>query len=445
MAEKDNLIDQLETTRVETVKRSATGVVTVDGQKFAVGLVWQPLQNLDDPIVEIRESAESEVGADLYCLRPAATPQYGIGYSDLGHRDGMPSLAAAVAAALSDKSSICAVFRVEEGWWLIAVRNDLILAEEDLVFANEVEAQKAYAAMMAVPDWEIKIVPPEWNIEGVEHTDLAKLVRGMRKIRLQQINAQRRTKFLLLIAILIVVVVGYSVWLLVGAWNKLISKPDIPHAVPSQVTIEPMAPTPELPKPWEVVPDVHAFFSQCWTSVHQVQAIIVPGWTMGTIQCTPKEMTTSWRLTNIKEGRLPWMRFGIEKYQLKNFAIEIGVDGTSANGVMRFTKIPMVSSDPSLTAKELEEDVREIQQSTGLNFQFSRQTLLDPPNRPDGSRPANQKSYTYYSFAILSPYPPMEWEKFFTKFSGLELLKLEYTPSGDATNKWKYEGRIYAK
>ena len=249
MAEKDNLIDQLETTRVETVKRSATGVVTVDGQKFAVGLVWQPLQNLDDPIIEIRESAESEAGADLYCLRPAATPQYGIGYSDLGHRDGMPSLAAAVAAALSDKSSVCAVFRVDEGWWLIAVRNDLILAEEDIVFANEVEAQKAYAAMMAVPDWGVKIVPPEWNIEGVEHADLAKLVRGMRKVRLQQINAQRRTKFLLLIAILIVVVVGYSVWLLIGAWNKLISKPDIPHAVPGSVTIEPMAPTPELPKP----------------------------------------------------------------------------------------------------------------------------------------------------------------------------------------------------
>ena len=139
------------------------------------------------------------------------------------------------------------------------------------------------------------------------------------------------------------------------------------------------------------------------------------------------------------------MRFGIEKYQLKNFAIDVGVDGTSANGVMRFEKIPMVSSDPSLTSKEVEEDVREIQQSTGLNFQFSRQTLLDPPNRPDGTRPANQKSYTYYSFAILSPYPPMEWEKFFTKFSGLELLKLEYTPSGDAINKWKYEGRIYAK
>ena len=199
----DKLINQLDSVRVGPVKRSSTGVVTVDGQKFAVGLIWQPLQNLDDPIVEIRESAESEAGADLYCLRPAATPQYGIGYSEFEHRDGMPSLAAAVAAALSDKGSVCAVFKVNEGWWLIAIRNDLILAEEDVVFASEEEAQKAYAAMMAVPDWGIRIVPPEWNIEGVEQRDLAKLIRGMRKVRLQQINAQRRTKFLLVIAIIL--------------------------------------------------------------------------------------------------------------------------------------------------------------------------------------------------------------------------------------------------
>jgi hypothetical protein len=112
---------------------------------------------------------------------------------------------------------------------------------------------------------------------------------------------------------------------------------------------------------------------------------------------------------------------------------------------MRFEKLPMVASEPKITPKEMGEDIREIQQSTGLSFQFNRQTLLDPPNRADGSKPANQKTYTYYSFTVLSPYSPMEWEPFFEKFSGLELLKLEYTPSGDASNKWKYEGRIYAK
>ena len=443
--EKDNLINQLETTRVENVRHSSTGVVTVGGQKFAVGLVWQPLQNLDDPIVEIRESAESELGADLYCLRPAATPQYGIGHSEMGHKDGMPSLAAAVAAALSDTSSVCAVFRVDEGWWLIAIRNDLILAEEDVVFANEVDAQKAYAAMMAVPDWDLKIVPPEWNIEGVQQRDLTKLVHSVRKVRLQEINAQRKTQFLLGITVAIVAVVGYLIYLVVGAWQTIFQDKVLERPEPPVIKFDPVAPAPSLHKPWDVVPDIHAFFNQCWVSAHQVQAIIVPGWTMGTVQCTPKELTTSWRLTNVKEGRLSWMKFGVQQYQLSNFKMDISADGTSVNGSMQFSNIPMVPSKPKLTVKELEEDVREIQQSTGLTFQFTRQTLLDPPNRADGSRPPNQKSYTYYAFSVLSPYAPMEWQTFFEKFSGLELTKLEYTPSGDATNKWKYEGRIYAK
>ena len=120
---------------VQTRLRSATGVVSVGDKRYAVGLIWQPLQNLDDPIMEVREAAESEMGADLYCLRPAATPQYGIGRTELDHEDGMPSLAASVASVFSDLPSVCAVFKVEEGWWLVAIRNDLVLAEEDIVFS----------------------------------------------------------------------------------------------------------------------------------------------------------------------------------------------------------------------------------------------------------------------------------------------------------------------
>ena len=167
---------------------------------------------------------------------------------------------------------------------------------------------------------------------------------------------------------------------------------------------------------------------------------------MGNIECTPAGAATSWRLTNIQEGRLTWMNFGLEEYQLENMKVDVSASGDSATGTLAFKKIPMVASVPRMTPAELDADLKEIKQAMNLTgLQYARQTLLDPPNRPDGTKPANQKSYTYYSFTVLSPYPPMEWEKFFKKFSGLELLKLEYTPSGDATNKWKYEGRIYAK
>ena len=201
--------------------RSATGVVSVSGQRYAVGLIWQPLQNLDDPILEVRETAESEMGADLYCLRPAATPQYGIGRTELEHKDGMPSLAAAVASVFADQPSMCGVFKVDEGWWFVAIRNDLILAEEDVVFSNEEEAKRAYASMMAVPDWGVRIVPEEWRMEGAEFRDLDSILQKARKVRLQPINAVHRTKFLLVIALIIIGIVIWLIYSLIALWKNV--------------------------------------------------------------------------------------------------------------------------------------------------------------------------------------------------------------------------------
>ena len=423
--------------------RSSTGVVTVGGQRYAVGLIWQPLQNLDDPILEVRETAESEMGADLYCLRPAATPQYGIGRTELEHRDGMPSLAAAVASVFADQPSMCGVFKVDEGWWLIAIRNDLILAEEDVVFSNEDEAKRAYASLMAVPDWGLRVVPEEWHMEGAESRDLSAILQKARKIRLQPINAVRRTKFLLVIAIIIVAIVVWLIYSLIVVWRNFASETRI-RPVEQPTVLPPVRPEPEKPKPWEKVVDLSAFFNQCWTTSYQIQSIIVPGWTMGSIECTPAGADTSWRLTNIQEGRLTWMNFGLDEYQLENMKVDVSASGDSATGSLTFTKLPMIASVPKLTAKELEDDLKEIKQAMNLQgFQYSRQSMLDPPNRPDGTRPANQKSYTYYSFTVTSPFSPKEWRGFFDKFSGLELLRVQYTPGNG--NNWTYEGRIYAK
>lgn len=428
----------------QTRLRSSTGVVTVAGQRYAVGLIWQPLQNLDDPMLEVRETAESEMGADLYCLRPAATPQYGIGRTELEHRDGMPSLAAGVASVYADQTSVCAVFRVEEGWWLIAIRNDLILAEEDVVFADEEEAKRAYASLMAVPDWGLRIVPQEWQMEGAEFHDLASVLSKARKIRLQAINAVRRTKFLLVIAILIIVIVGWLVYSLIALWQNVFP-PEKIQPVEQPTILPPVRPEPEKPKPWEKVVDLSAFFNQCWISAYQIQAIIVPGWTMGNIECKPTGASTSWRLTNVQEGRLTWMNFGLDEYQLSNMKIDVASSGDSASGTLPFTKMPMVVSVPKLTPAELDEDLKEIKQAMNLSgFQYSRQTLLEPPNNPDGTQPPNQKAYVYYAFTVSSSFSPKEWKGFFDKFSGLELLRIQYTPQGN-DNKWTYEGRIYAK
>lgn len=441
MAEQEELNTQAPDFTQST--RSIGGVVTVNGQKYAVGLMWQPIQNIDDPNPEIRETMESELDADLYCLRQTTVSQYGVGRSTLGHRAGMPSLAASVASALSQHDSFCAVFQVEEGWWFVAVRNGLILAEEDVLFATEEEAQRAYSSMMAVPDWDACIVPASWNIEGTIQQSLEELAEKGRKVRLQEINAAHRTYFLLVIAIIILLALAGLIYMLVGLWRSVFP-PQTIQSVQAPQVIQPVTPAPEKPKPWEKMVDTKAFIEECWDDVYQIKSISFPGWKIGLISCTPESVTTTWTKDS-KEGLLSWMRFGITEYQFTDLYVDVSPSGTTATGTVSLASLPVIASLPTLTSQQLTEDLIEIQQSTGLNLQFGQQTLLDPPNRADGSRPPNQKSYTYFSFSANSDYTPWEWVKFFDKFSGFELTKIEYNPSNDTTTKWKYEGRIYAK
>ncbi len=424
--------------------RSTGGSVQIGNTRYAVGLMWAPLQNPDDPLPEIREAMESEPGADLYCQRTSATPQYGLGKTSLGHRSGEPSLAASVAAALSDKTSACGVFKVDEGWWFFAIRNDLILAEEDVLFASESEAKRAFFAMMAVPDWDVRIVPAEWQVEGTTQMSLADMVANTRKTRLFELSATKKTQILVVVAIiLIALVVGlaYIIYtLLQGVFT-----PEKIVVLPTPEVVKPVEPAPEKPKPWEKVPDMTVFFNKCWNNAYQLDAIVIPGWTMNKVVCTPKGLTTGWRLSWQHGGRVAWLKFAMDEYKLNRVSIKPDQSGTSATGSVRFTDIPLVASVPSLTADQLRDELTDIKQATGLPIQFSEQTIVDPPNNADGSIPANQQQYKYFAFVISSPYSPWEWKVFFDKFSGVEFLKIEFDPNITSNNKWTYEGRIYAK
>lgn len=433
----------IQATEPQPFPRTSSGVVSVDGQKYAVSLMWQPIQNIDDPQPEIRETMESEVDANLYCLRQTPVAQYGIGRTTLGHRDGMPSLAAAVASALTEYESFCAVFQVHEGWWFVSVRNNLILAEEDILFTTEEEAKRAYTSMMAVPGWDACIVPAEWGIENTLQYHLDDLVQKGRKIRLQEINAAKKTYFLLFIAILIIIVISGLIYMFINLWRSVFPNQTIQPIQKPQV-IQPVAPAPEKPKPWEKITDAQALVQECWNNIYQIKSISFPGWKQNLISCTKTGITTTWT-KDASEGLLSWIKFGINEYQFTDLVVDIAPGGTTATGNVIFPNLNAIASLPTLTTLQLREDLSEIQQSTGLQIQFSEQTLLDPPNRPDGSRPPNQKSYSYFSFSTTSDFTPWEWLKFFNKFSGLELIKIEYNPSNDTTTKWKYEGRIYAK
>ena len=437
MAEEKDIIG-------EEQNRTAGGSVTVGGVRYAVGLLWAPLQNQDDPIPEIREAMEAEQDADLYCQRASIAPQYGLGKTSLGHHSGEPALAASVATALSGKSSSCCVFKVNEGWWFVAIRNDLILAEEDVLFKSEDEAKRAFFAMMAVPDWDIRIVPAEWNVDGAEQQDLKSLIDNVRKTRLFELSAAKKTQVLIVLAVLVILVLGFLIYLAFQFISSVFEQAPIIQ-MPTPEVVRPIEPAPEKPKPWERVPQTDVLINRCWNNAYQLEAITIPMWTMGRVTCTPKELSTSWRISSMRGARLAWVKSALDKYKLNKLEVKLDPSGTSASGKMAFTDIPLVLSTPTLSVDQIRMELTDIKQATALPIQFSEQTVKDPPDNPDGTVPPNQQVYQYFSFSISSPYAPREWKVFFDKFSGLEFLKIEYEPSIGSNNKWTYEGRIYAK
>lgn len=428
------------------------GTIVIKKVKYAVGLIWQPLQDPDNPSPEIREAMETDADSDLYCLRITASPQYGLARTSMGHRTGELSLAATVASALSDKTSICGVFKVEEGWYFIAVRNDLILSENDILFKTEEEAEHAFYTMMSVPDWDLKIVPPEWNVDGAVNRSLESIVRDARvRVRLEELGAKKKNQILLVIGVALVIALISFVYSMFTVFTPVIQSEEKIEPIPIPEIIRPVEPTPEKPKPWEKIQDSKVFLNKCWNNAYQLKTLNIPGWSLGIITCTNSGLTTSWSrgATDIwaNPPRIRWIKAALNEYKMTNVDIKINKDGASANGSVVFFDIPLVASVPMYTEDQLWEELTDIKQALNLPIEFQRKSVLDPPDNPDGSKPEHQQEYVYYIFSITSPYTPFEWLTFFKKFPGLELTKVEFNPLAEPQdpNKWKYEGRIYAK
>ena len=161
------------------------------GVEFATSLFWQSLQNQDAPLAEIVESSQGVLeGADLYCIKKGKTPQFGICVSADGYKPGMNAAAIGLATALSDQPSFVAVFKVPNGWWYVCVRDDVILANGDMLYLSEEDAKKQFMSMLMVPDWKLKIAPPEWNIEDTLYPELEDLLARGSKVKLQKINTK---------------------------------------------------------------------------------------------------------------------------------------------------------------------------------------------------------------------------------------------------------------
>lgn len=422
--------------------------MVVNGTTFATSLFWQPLADQDDPMAEIKETAETLMaGADLYCMRPGSTAQYGIGNTQDGHRPGLPSAAAALAEKYSDKSSAVAVFQVDEGWWFIAIRNDLILSEEDVLYLNEEDAKRSFYAMMAVPDWGYKIAPDSWDIDGAEEVDIATVLTEAGGSKLQRIGGKnQKTLIIAGVAGLAVLIIGYK---LISSFF-FTSAPKIVRPIPIKpifVEEEPQQQVVEVPKPWETLIIPAELINYCSSGVQKIRSMVIPGWSLQTISCNANGISAVWNFT---WGHLGWVKRAFEEYGGKNNSVDyiISDSGTSVVATLPATQLKTYSTTPRHMIYETKEELTQIFQSLNREISFAEhrtQRVLTTANSnglgtQDQQVQLQVEEFPRLEFSFSSDLYPEQWLSLFNSFSALELLDFTYDPS---SNVWTYKGQIY--
>jgi len=442
----DNLEEEETVENSETESESSSdpewgSTIVVNNTTYAVSLFWQPLQDTNDPYPEVKETVENVMeGADLFCLRSGTSPQYGIGNSTEGHKAGMPSAAAAVAEIFQDRSSSVAVFEVDEGWWFIAVRNDLILSEEDILYLNEEDAKRAFFAMMAVPDWGRKIAPASWEIEGTEEVDLWKILKNPGMSKLMHISkSNQKTKLIAIGAGLLVLLVGY----------KLLSGIFFPEKKPVVRPLKPITFVEEEPPPqeqevivlpWENLVVVDDLLNRCQAAAQQIKTVVVPGWKMGMITCSSSGLSTTWTM---EWGNLGFIKRAIEEYNIKGLDFLIDDSGRTAVVSLAIGNIPVHSQAPKMPLYEVKEELTQIFQAINQNISMSEDRIATGAGIDQyGLKTTAAKigSYPKLKFSFSSDLPMENWLSLFDKFPSLEILNLTCDPY---SNTWTYEGQIY--
>lgn len=165
----------------------AVGVVRILKRDYAVGLIWNAVDQPSKAVTEARQLANSHYqDANFFCVRQSGTPQIGLGFKIQGHRSGMPSLAAHVAAAKG--GNWIGLFEVPGGYYLIAVRDDGILSECDTFISEEDVARETFETYHSQSDWAESIAPNGFNIPGTTSINIEDILEGRPSVKLKDVK-----------------------------------------------------------------------------------------------------------------------------------------------------------------------------------------------------------------------------------------------------------------
>lgn len=425
MAEEVEIIDEEETESLRESSKEWASSFTVDGKQYAASVFWESLQNVDAPFLDAKEAAENVlVGADLFCVKSGKSPQLGLAVSSQGFKKGMRVAAVNAVTAMSEASSLLAVFKVDAGYWYLCVRNDVILSDGDVLFVKEEDAKEQFLSMLSVPDWAKKIAPAEWGIDDTEQKDLSEILVAGLDTQLEKINALRGAELAIVVVLSIAAGIG-----LISYISKTFFAAQKPQAkIVTRRAKKKVVKKVEkiVPAPWESMVDPVWMMNSCRQNILSLVSISTPGWNNRGVTCTQSAAVTSWGRSF---GRLSWIEMSLNYSGLTFANKTIDSNARSVTVSIPFQSVRKVKSAPTKTEGELRNLINDLFQALNMSISLG-----------NGQVKAGNKVYKYLTFKINSTYDPEIWERMLTKFSGLTVNNIRYN-----NGTWNYEGTIYVQ
>ncbi len=415
-------------------------VITVNRKKYAVGLFWQPTGAGFVARTYARNLARSIAGKlNLFC---EYRTMVGLGSRRLGQRIGMPSAAAEVMDTLTEYNSFLGVFPIGNVFYLIAVRNGVIL--EDKIYDNADAARAQYFKLSEIPDWSALFAPGAWGMPRAVERSLSDLISGNAHAYLRPISRIRGG--LLSLILIGIFLIGALYFFREPIGVMLAGRPQVAQIDPElvaeykrqieeknreldqQFQIEKQTPPP-LVMPYDYLPNPQIRAQTCFQAIAFLMQPVI-GWNQVWAECGETHATAEFNrgfgtlgnFYDIASALMPGV-----------FVSEQDEDSLTAR-----VALPVVETVASLDERDAETVLRAVQTIfQSLNTPVNAEIVMD--TLTNGVETA---TLNIVEVAAQSKLTPQQFMRIFDEFGGVYMTRCTWDA---AQRTWNYEVIIYAK
>ncbi len=413
----------------------ASGVVKVGRRTYAVGLYWQPSPS--GRVAQAAREAALQPGqqADFYCVRgvskSVSVPQYGLAQSSLGHKVGMPTLAASLANV--QPGSWAGAFRLREGTWVTVVRDDLVAPDGDLLFDSDEAARERLLQEISLGGVQRIYAPDGWSIPGSDPTPLPLLLQDRTDCRLQPVHLPLKLLVYAAAAVGAIVLLVFIALQYQAEQDRVERERLAAQRAQQKGVIGGMVEEWKWPpaeevyaKVWEKKPVASEAFEACRQNF-ETAAASQYGWKKGISTCQGGGLSVIWRRDSGKLAAIP------DKALLN-------VQGVNATQLFRSGTLQPRGAEALLEEKEVTHLVLTKAWPVSLSRLPDDKPVVQPPSRVKNPPPPPPPPWRKRGVRYSGKVPPWDYIGLFKDMPGLIIRKIIW----DGIS-WSMDATIYEK